>query len=210
MDRIMDPHGLFLMTNGSCYQVGEKLVLQMTRRSTWECRFRSGDLPLLCLCLCIHQKSESEVMIFNPKSITDFNQFEGTIWAKCNMMEKICQKCDFGLKEILKKNTDSTEKSNKCNQCDFASFLAGDLRTHLTMHSEEKSNKCNQCDYAFSEKRKLVRHLKTHSGEKPNESNQCDYATSEKISLVRHLNIHSGEKPKNVTMQCIVTLAALV
>ena len=103
----------------------------------WECRFRSGGLPLSCLCLCIHQKSESEVMIFNPKSITDFNQFEGTIWAKCNMMEKICQKCDFGLKEILKKNTDSTEKSNKCNQCDFASFLAGDLRTHLTMHSEE-------------------------------------------------------------------------
>ena len=119
-------------------------------------------------------------MIFNPKSITDFNQFEGTIWAKYNIMEKICQKYDFGLKgeEILKKNTDNTEKSNKCNQCDFASFLAGDLRTHLTMHSEEKSNKCNQSDYAFSEKRKLVRHLKTHSGEKPNKCSQCYFANS--------------------------------
>ena len=70
------------------------------------------------------------------------NQFEETIWAKYNKMERNCQKYDFGLKgeEILKKNTDNTEKSNKCNQCDFASFLAGDLRTHLTMHSEEKSN----------------------------------------------------------------------
>ena len=89
------------------------------------------------------------------------NQFEETIWAKYNKMERNCQKYDFGLKgeEILKKNTDNTEKSNKCNQGDFASFLADDLRTHLTMHSEEKSNKCNQCDYAFSEKRKLVRHL---------------------------------------------------
>ena len=79
-------------------------------------------------------------MIFNPKSITDFNQFEGTIWAKCNMMGKICQKCDFGLKEIPKKNTDSTEKSNKCNQCDFASFLAGDLRTHMTASQLNPSN----------------------------------------------------------------------
>ena len=45
-------------------------------------------------------------MIFNPKSITDFNQFEGTIWAKYNIMEKICQKYDFGFKgeEILKKH----------------------------------------------------------------------------------------------------------
>ena len=45
MDRIMDPHGLFLMTNGSCYQVGEKLVLQMTRRSTGSAAFGAGVFP---------------------------------------------------------------------------------------------------------------------------------------------------------------------
>ena len=44
----------------------------------------------------------------------------------------------------------SGEKSNKCNQCDFASSHTGHLRTHLKMHSGEKSNKCNQCDYACS------------------------------------------------------------
>ena len=46
------------------------------------------DDDCLCLCLCIHQKSESEVMIFNPKSITDFNQFEGTIWANATWWKK--------------------------------------------------------------------------------------------------------------------------
>ena len=45
----------------------------------------------------------------------------------------------------------SGEKSNKCNQCNYASFHAGDLRTHLKTHSGEKPNKCNQCDYATSQ-----------------------------------------------------------
>ena len=31
----------------------------------------------------------------------------------------------------------SEEKSNKCNQCDFASTRAGNLRTHLKTHSGE-------------------------------------------------------------------------
>ena len=35
------------------------------------------------------------------------------------------------------------EKSNKCNQCDFVSFQAGNLRRHLKTHSGEKLIKCN-------------------------------------------------------------------
>ena len=38
----------------------------------------------------------------------------------------------------------SGERSNTCNQCDFASSRAGDLRRHLKTHSGEKSSKCNQ------------------------------------------------------------------
>ena len=34
------------------------------------------------------------------------------------------------------------EKSNKCNQCDYASSQASNLRRHLKMHSGEKSSKC--------------------------------------------------------------------
>ena len=39
-------------------------------------------------------------------------------------------------------------KSNKCNQIDFASPKAGNLRRPLETHSGKKSNTCNQCDYA--------------------------------------------------------------
>ena len=52
--------------------------------------------------------------------------------------------------EIPKKTPNNVTKSNKCNQCDYASSRASHLRTHLKMHSGEKSNKCNQCDYASS------------------------------------------------------------
>ena len=54
------------------------------------------------------------------------------------------------------------EKSNKCNQCDYATSRAGDLRRHLKTHSGEKPNKCNQCDFASSHASDLRRHLKTH------------------------------------------------
>ena len=38
-------------------------------------------------------------------------------------------------------------KTDKCNQCDFASSQAGHLRTHLKTHSGEGLNKCNQCGF---------------------------------------------------------------
>ena len=34
-------------------------------------------------------------------------------------------------------------KPNKCKQCNYASFWAGDLRKHLKTHSGEKSNNCD-------------------------------------------------------------------
>ena len=65
-------------------------------------------------------------------------------------MEEQMDYRDFGLKDanvkILKKTSDNVTKSNKCNQCDFASPQAGNLRRHFKMHSGEKPNKCNQCD----------------------------------------------------------------
>ena len=55
------------------------------------------------------------------------------------------------------------------------------------MHSGEKLNKCNQCDYATLHAYNLREHLKTHSGEKPNQCNVCDYASSRASNLRRHL-----------------------
>ena len=68
------------------------------------------------------------------------NQFEGTIWAKYDIMEQTFKHHDFGLKveEILEKKTDNDIKSHKCNQCDYASSQASALRIHLKRHNGEK------------------------------------------------------------------------
>ena len=87
----------------------------------------------------------------------------------------------------------SREKSNICNQCEYAYLLACHLRRHLktyggksqtnainvTLHQlgqtvwghiwkYTKSNKCNQCNFVPYQAGSLRKHLKTHSGEKFN------------------------------------------
>ena len=65
----------------------------------------------------------------------------------------------------------------------------------MTMTNEVKSNECNQCEFASVEADNLKKHLKTHSGEKPNKCNQCDFASNMAGNLKKHLETHSGEKP---------------
>ena len=60
------------------------------------------------------------------------------------------------------------EKSQKCNQCDFACHNQGNLKVHFRIHNGEKPYHCNQCDFACSEASNLNVHVKTHSGEKSN------------------------------------------
>ena len=108
------------------------------------------------------------IIIEEQKSMINFTQFKATDTTK-RQLEQNLENYDHGLKDakvkILKKNYDRFKKSHECNQCDFASSQAGNLRTHLKIHSGEKSNRCNQCDYASSYASHLRTHLKTHSGE---------------------------------------------
>ena len=58
-------------------------------------------------------------------------------------MEETFENENFSLKDSLFKKTYNTIKSNKGKQCDFASYIPGNLRRHLKTHNVEKSNKCN-------------------------------------------------------------------
>ena len=66
---------------------------------------------------------------------------------------------------------------------------AGDLRTHLKAHYGERSNKCNQCDFAFFQWGNLRPHLKAHSGEKPNKCNRYDFTPIKADDLRNNLKI---------------------
>ena len=63
-------------------------------------------------------------------------QFEKTFWRKINYMQpmrlRICSLRRFEKKHLM---SHTREKSLKCNQCDYASVLAGDLKKHLKTHS---------------------------------------------------------------------------
>ena len=87
----------------------------------------------------------------------------------------------------IQTDINSGEKSNLCNQCDYTSSHASNLRSHMKTHSGDKSKKCNQCNYASSQASNLRTHLKTHGGDKSNIFNQCDYASSQVSNLRSHI-----------------------
>ena len=50
----------------------------------------------------------------------------------------------------------------KCDQYNFASVKAYNLKRHLISGSGEKSNKCNLCNFASAREANLWNHLKTY------------------------------------------------
>ena len=117
-------------------------------------------------------KSESAVemqSVPSPLSFLSFNlTARGDTACQLVEMEQILEH-DHSMQKNFSERVANVqrEKSNKCNQCDYASSYASALRAHLKLHSGEKLNKCNQCDYASSYASALKTHLKIHSGEKP-------------------------------------------
>ena len=100
-------------------------------------------------------------------------------FAPFNRMDQNLDNYNFSMETSM--GITKTKKSNKCNQCEYASTKRGTFNRHLTTHTGEKSYICNQCDFAFAVASTLRTHLKTHSGEKTNKCNQCDYASSDVI-----------------------------
>ena len=114
-----------------------------------------------------------------------------TQWRKVKQMQPM-QLCTFSCRPIkgtfknLKMH--SGEKSNKCNQCDYASNDIGNLGKHLKMHRGEKSNKCSQCDFACSDPSSLRKHMKRHNPVQTGE-----------LSLFVIVSKTSEDSPKSIT-----------
>ena len=86
-----------------------------------------------------------------------FCQFGGSSTRRRIKLKEMMDK-DHGKKYL---NGDWT--TTKCNQCEYTSSWASNLRAHLKTHSGERSNKCNQCNYASSEAGDLRKQLNVHS-----------------------------------------------
>ena len=89
---------------------------------------------------------------FKCKLCKNAYRYEGTLKTHvmvqhCKSNSYDCDQCEYHQSSIdvnsVKEQT-YKDPTNKCNQCDYASFQAGHLREHLKTHSGEKSNKCNQ------------------------------------------------------------------
>ena len=98
----------------------------------------------------------------------------------------------------------------KCNQCDYSTTGASNLRANLKSHLGEKSHKCNLCDYSSVHASHVRAHLKIHSGEKSQKCSQCDYSSARASNLRVHLKIHTGKKHINATSVILLPLGPFV
>ena len=77
--------------------------------------------------------------------------------------------------------THSREKSNKCNQCDFASNQEGNLRIHL-------KSPTNATTVVFQQPRnETCRFTRRYNSEKLFKYKQCSYEGNQKISVYNDL-----------------------
>ena len=156
---------------------------------TFQCRLWIWDLEVtvdMWLSLFLSPFGSNILVFTFPTSILHFHYWFFTpvpIYTRrtevgCSSLSSpslVSVKMPQGVMENPFGVTITGEKSNKCNQCDYASSRADSLRSHLKKNIGEKSNKWNLCGYATVYVSNLRDHLKIHNGEKSNKCNQCEH-----------------------------------
>ncbi|XP_049893349.1 zinc finger and SCAN domain-containing protein 12-like [Epinephelus moara] len=90
-------------------------------------------------------------------------------------------------------NSNTDEKSHKCDTCGKAFLYRYNLKIHQRIHTGEKPFTCKTCGRAFRQTSHLTAHMRIHTGEKPHLCRICGKRFSDIRVLERHFKIHTGE-----------------
>ncbi|XP_035770816.1 zinc finger and SCAN domain-containing protein 12-like isoform X2 [Neolamprologus brichardi] len=94
-------------------------------------------------------------------------------------------------------NSNTGEKSIKCDVCGKSFKYNSRMKRHYSMHTGEKPYSCDICGKGFSQRDNLAVHMRIHTGEKPYPCIACGKNFTIRSNLLIHMRIHTGEKPSS-------------